>query len=142
MRVRDVFYRRIGGNECIIKGFFFLHSDGTQSLIYESHSHLKHLLYEIDKYKQLYVLFHDDTFDTVENLYTSLYRTVEEYNKMQEYIQRFEGADGLYSAFQIALDFPTTTPHWKKVYQDILDEQESYEGQPYWREEDLVPNPK
>ena len=116
MRVRDVLYRRIDGNECIIKGFFLLHSDGTQSLIYESHSHLKHLLYEIDKYKQLYVLFHDDTFDTVENLYTNLYMLPYEYK------------------------------NWKQVYQEILDEQESYEGQhaeePYWREEDLVPNPK
>ena len=116
MRVGDVLHRRIDGNECIIKGFFFLHSDSTQSLIYESHSHLKHLLYEIDKYKQLYVLFHDDTFDTVENLYTNLYMLPYEYK------------------------------NWKQVYQEILDEQESYEGQhaeePYWREEDLVPNPK
>lgn len=149
MQVGDVLYRRIDSVQCILKGFFFLHEDHTQSLIYESLSYLKHLLYEIDKYKQLYVLFHADTFDTVENLYTNLYMTVEEYSKMREYIQSVENTSGLYSAFKLALDFPmlsTTdvTTSYKLGYVEL--EQESYEGQhaeePYWREEDLVPNPR
>jgi len=183
MQVGDVLYRRIDGNNCIIKGFFFLHRDNTQSLIYENLSDLKHLVREVKEYIQLYVLFHDDTFDTVENLYTNLYMTVKEYNKMRTSTLKLndlklqllrdipklpikdklywttqiencrdiklaqslveglkkkliDNADGLYSAFQIARSFPTTE----------YVEQESYEGQhaeePYWREEDLVPNPK
>ena len=150
MNVGDVYYRKIDHCECKIRGFFFLHSYGGQSLIYESLSYLKQLFYDIDKYQQYYVLFHNDTFDTVENLFTNLYMTKVEYDKLQEHIQKMENADGLYSAFQIALDFPTlfvsdVTTSYELGY--IESDQESYKGQhaeevPLWLESDLVPNPK
>lgn len=142
MNVGDVYYRKIDNCECKIKGFFFLYNDGYPSAVYSKIASIKHQ--EIKRNKQLYVLFTDDTFDTVENLFTNLYMTKVEYDTLQEHIQKMENANGLYSAMQIALDFPTTTPKWKQVYQEILNEQESYEGQHaevYWNDNDLVPNP-
>ena len=134
MEVGEVYYRRIDGQECKIKGFFFIHEDGMQSLIYENLSYLKLSAYEI------YVLFHNDTYDSISNLFTNLYMVPDEYKKMQEYIQSFENADGLYSAMQITLDFPTlSVPDVTTLYElgSIESSQESHE----WNEEDLVPNP-
>lgn len=131
---------------CGIKGFFYLHYDGTMSTVVDNYKLLRKSIIKYDLVPDnIHVLFHNDTFDTVENLFTNLYMTKVEYDKLQEHIQKMENADGLWSAFQIALDFPTTAPHWKQVYQEILDNKENYEGQhaeePYWNDDDLVPNP-
>lgn len=107
-----------------------MYEDLTMSLVYENYKMMMWNALRSSEEKP-YVLFHDDTFDTVENLYTKLYMTVDEYSKMQEYIQKMENSEGLYSAFQIAKNFTLT-------------EKESYENQyaeeSYWREEDLVPS--
>ena len=55
---------------------------------------------------------------------------IENITPIRNYIKEFQEATGLWSAFQIALKFPTTSHNLA-----LLDE-------PYWREEDLVPNPK
>lgn len=143
MDVGDVYYRKIDNCECKIKGFFFRHNNGEQSLIYENLSYLKQLFYDIDKYQQYYVLFYNDTFDTVENLFTNLYMTKVEYDKLQEHILKFEHADGLWSAFDLAIHFPQPTTSYKVTHEEL--EQESYEGQhtreAYWNDDDFVPNP-
>lgn len=111
MQVGDVYYRRIDNCGCEIKGFFYLHYDGTMSTVVDNYKLLRTSVIKHDLVPDnIHVLFHNDTFDTVENLYTSLYMLPYEYK------------------------------NWKQVYREILDEQESYEGQPYWREEDLVPS--
>ena len=140
MQVGDVYYRRIDNCECEIKGFFYLHHDGTMSIVVDNYKLLKSscLRHGLEPLS-INVLFHNNTFDTIENLYTNLYMTVDEYSKMKEYTQKMENAKGLYSAFQVASDYPTETPNWKQVYQEILDQQEHHE-EPLWYEEDLVPS--
>lgn len=139
VEVGDVYYRKIDDCMCGIKGFFYLHYDGTMSTVVDNYKLLRKSIIKYDLVPDnIHVLFHNDTFDTVENLFTNLYMTKVEYDKLQEHIQKMENADGLYSAMQIALDFPTITPHWKQVFQEILDEQPT---EAYWNDDDLVPNP-
>lgn len=145
MQVGDVYYRRIDNCGCEIKGFFYLHYDGTMSTVVDNYKLLRISVIKHDLVPDnIHVLFHDDT---VENLYTNLYMTVDEHEKIKEHIQKMASAEGLYSAFQVALNFPTlsipdVTTSYELGY--IESEQESYEGQhaeePYWREEDLVPS--
>lgn len=133
MNVGDVYYRKIDNCECEIKGFFYMYEDLTMSLVYKNYKMMMWNALSSSGEKP-HVLFHNDTFDTVENLFTNLYMTRVEYDKLQEHIQKMENADGLGSAFQIAKHFPTTE----------YVEQESYESQhaeAYWNDNDLVPNP-
>lgn len=159
MKVGDVYYRKIDNCECEIRGFFYRYNDGYPSDLYQNLASIKYQ--EVERNKQLYVLFTNDTFDTVDNLYTQLYLTNRDYNKLQKhsseegnpvevsrYVEEFENADGLYSAIQIALDFPIlSVPDVTTSYEIgyIESDQESYDGQhaeeAYWDDNDLVPNP-
>ena len=118
MQVGNVLYRRIDSKECVIRGFFFLHEDYTMSLIYQNLSTLKRLA---SSDLTLYVVFTDNTFDTVENLYTNLYMTVGEYKKMQEFIESTRN-------YELA-----RKTHFEQPYEQVL---------PLWYEGDLVPNPR
>lgn len=156
MNKGDFFYRRIDGKKCIVIGFFYLHTDNTMSPVTDKYKSFSNLVFKhgLDT-SRINILFHDNTFDTVENLFTNLYMTKQEYDKLQEYIQKMENADGLYSATKIALDFPTisvpdVTTSYKLGY--IESDQESYDGQHEgydtshlptikWNDNDLVPNP-
>lgn len=151
MDVGDVYYRKIDNCECKIRGFFYMYEDLTMSLVYENYKRMMWNAMSSSGEKP-HVLFHNDTFDTVENLYTNLYMTKVEYDKLQEhsskegspievsrYIKEFQNTKGLWSALDLAIHFPQPTTSYKSA-----SKQESYEGQhaeePYWREEDLVPS--
>lgn len=60
---------------------------------------------------------------------------IENVTPIRNYIKEFQEANGLLSAFQIALKFPTTS-----YTQDDYDSQHA-EEQVLWYESDLVPNP-
>jgi len=110
VEVGDVYYRRIDGVKCIIQGFFYMHYNETRNSIVEDYSALYKLVVKHElRPENIRVLFHNSKYDTVENLFTSLYMGKDEWNKMQEYIKEFENADGLWSAMKIALEFPDTS---------------------------------
>ena len=133
MNVGDVYYRKIDNCECKIRGFFFLYNDGSPSSVYSSLLDIKHQ--EVKRNKQLHVLFTDDTFDTVDNLYTQLYLSKQDHDKIQKHIQKMENADGLWSALDLAIHFPQPTISYKSI-----PEQESH-VEAYWDNNDFVPNP-
>ena len=88
MKVGKIYYRRIEGTKCIIQGFFYLHYDNSRSSISLSLEKLIKAVYSNKlQSENIHVLFHDSTFDTVDNLFTNLYMTEVEYKKMREYTQ-------------------------------------------------------
>jgi choline kinase len=88
MKVGDVYYRRIDGVKCVIKGFFYLHYDNTRSMTVEVYSEFYKRIVKNDlRPDNIRILFHNSNYDTVENLFTSLYMGKDEWNKMQEYTQ-------------------------------------------------------
>lgn len=88
MEAGNVYYRRIDGIKCVIEGFFYLHYDNTRSSVVKDFSRLFKMVCNNDlQSENIRVLFHNSSFDTVENLFTSLYMTKVEWDKMQEYTQ-------------------------------------------------------
>ena len=88
MNKGDFYYRRIDGKKVIIIGFFYLHTDNTRSTVVDKYKTFSNLVFRHSLDTSLiHILFHDNTFDTVSNLFTSLYMTKVEYDKMQEYTQ-------------------------------------------------------
>jgi len=134
-------YRKIDNKWVTIKGFFYLHDDLTQSLVYPEPVVTLYSNVDSKQIKLSHVLFEDNTFDYVHNLYTHLYMTEPEYEKSrQAQIEKFQEADGLWSAYQIARHFPTTEHIEEEYTQDDYDGQHA-EEKVLWYESDLVPNP-
>lgn len=135
MKVGDVI-RHTGEKYTIVCFYAPVFKNGIEDteVVYTSYSDIQHL-----PFVKVTAVRHYEGY----NRYVHI--PIENVTPIRSYIKEFQEADGLWSAFRIALKFPTTSHNLIPLEEEYT--QADYDGQhveevPLWLDSDLVPNPR